>query len=667
MALKKIRLVWSTPKFTGGRWRLGLFNFQELPAPFEGAVPAQRPDYWKKYIHHELHLSGRGLLIWGSGAAVAVYFAGAAVLLERMKSGNPHTQVKYTDLVLPSRWAELDRLQAAGWARQSREALERGEFWRGLNLGRLALARDPGDWENRERVSRMLIGMRLVWQARKLLGDGLELGYPPKSYLQLSFELARDADRPGEWENLIAKAKTQFAELPPGQRRQGEDRWLNEQMALALSAAGRFDEALDSLAEHHGREEPLWRKTEVSRLLNAGKPVEALKVARAWAEAEKSQPEPLRQAARAAREAADMAALRETLETLRKRWPTQIAVWLFGLVQLRLAGLEAEAADWCDETILRFGASPDLPGPLALVLAEIDMEPELKKFETQLVERGQSLAPVWSARLRAAVAKRDWNTVAELAERLLRDESQRRTPETDRRFTVLVRLLALACIEPAPGTQSSLVEESGRRPLSLKTYYLIIDALLAADRAATAARVLTQAEGPYQDAVGLAERRSRVAEVLAQREPAKIESSDEPALASYDAFRRKLEERGKSGEQAEALALIQSVRREAPDWLSGRSAELELLELPLRARAGDVLTVQLLVRRRLTRSETDAGELLELARSLQAEAGQEVATLIVREILRAQPKNADALRQLEVWSPREDVAAPGTQTNQADG
>lgn len=654
MALKKIRLAWSTPIIKGGRWRLGLFNLQELPTPFAGAESTKRPEYWKKYIHHELHLSGRGLLLWGSGAALAAYLAGAAVLLLKLESSNPHSEVKYTDLILPHRWAELDRLRAAGWARQSQAALERGEFWRGLSLARLALAKNPTDWENRERVGQMLIAMRLVWQARQLLEDGLELGYPPKSYLQLGFELARDADRPGEWEALVGKAKARYAELKPEQRRSGEDRWLNEQLAQSLIAAGRLDEALVSLAELHGRDNSLWRKTEVTRLLEAKKPIEALAVARTWAAAEEKHPEPLRLVARAAREAQDLPALRETLATLRRRWPTKAEVWLFGIVQLRLAGLDADATRWCEETILRLGASPDLPGPLALVLAEMGMESELVKFENQLVERGQSLAPIWSARLRAAAAKQNWSAVTAWADRLLRDESQRRAPEADRRFTVLARQLALACLESAPATQSSLVEETGRRPLTLKMYYLIIDALLAADRAGTAARVLTQAEGPYQDASGLAVRRSRVTKELEQREPESIKGHLEPTLADYDAFRQSLDEIAINEGDTGALALIQTVRRASPDWLSARSAELELLELPLQARAGDVLKVQLLVRRRLARSEAAAAELLALARALRNEKKEEVATLIVREILRARPGDTDALHQLEAWHPKDE-------------
>lgn len=648
MALKRIRLLWGTPPLTNGSWRLGLWN-RRFGVRADGASAADAvPAYWKGFVHYDLYLSLRGLLVWAASALVLAHGIGSGLLVARWKKANPHNQVGYFDVVFPWRWDDLDRLRASGWALQGRAALERGEFWQGLTLARLALARDPSDWENREQVARMLVAMRLVPQARQILHEGLERNYPGRKALLFAAELAQNADIPGAWEEVMMMAKARLSEAPPENNTKGEIRWLAEQEAQTWLELRQYEKALEVLRKTHRPEDRLWVRTEVLRLLDADRPGDAFAIVKEWAAEEPGNLEPWRLLARAARAASDAPALVETLQTLRNRWPTRVEVWLFGLVQLRLAGMEAESVEWYEEVLRRLGARAELPGPLALVLSEMGMESELESFEEHLREHGRSLIPIWSARMRGAVAMRDWSGARRWAEQLLEDRNPGEMPDADVNYTYLVKQLAVACLETSSASQSSLIEACGRRPLGLKMYYLIIDALAQSERFDTAARVLSQAEGPYLDAAGLVMRRRQVESGLA-RQGADTEERIKRVWSSFEAFKAELAANAEG--DAGALTLIRRVRRDSPDWLSVRSAELEDLELPLQARTGDILTAQMLVRRKLVRHPTSTAEILDLARALWNAERPEEARMLAREVLRALPDQEDALRLLENWRP----------------
>lgn len=641
-----------------GTWRLGLWSRQVIVPAGRSAAREGVPNYWRGYVHHCLHLSVRGFFLWGMLGLVAAHLIGAGVLLARWSQANPYNQARYTDLILPWRWDDLDRLRAAGWARQGQDALDRGEFWRGLNLVRLALTKDPDDQANRERVARLLLAMRLVPQARQTLAEGLARGYPARSMLDLTFRLASEADTPARWLELVDLARARFDALPESERAAGESRWLAEQRVHALLAADRMVEATAWVTEHYGENDAMRRELEVLAQLEKGEIEEALGAVRAWARARPELAEAWRLRVRTAREAKSWAEMDESLSELRRRWPMQIDGWLYAIVQNKLADRAAEATRWFEDLMLRFGAEEALAVPLALVLSEAKMGAELDRLEADLVERGWSPAPVWSARLREAVEQRSWPEVLTWVTRLRAlNHGKAGGAASERRFLELMERLARACLEDVPGAQSDLVEDLSRRSGALKMYELVLRSLLAAERVETAARVLTLAEGPYPESQRLAALRRRIEGTLADRGLAEAVKTPARVPESLEELRSEVATLSAKGEIGEALALIGLARRSGGGWATAGSSSLEDLEFPLRVRAGDVLTAQLLARRLLARSaERVADDVLTLARSAWSEGRADMALLLARELVRAMPGHLDGLRQLQAWLPRDETS-----------
>ncbi len=656
MALKKLRFVWGRPPLAGGRWRLGLFNLLELSGNGGNEAAPARPKYWKGYVHHALHISGQGVVAWGAVAVVAAYFAGAGLLLHRWTRGNPHAQLSYLDLVLPQRWDGIGRLRAAGWAEAGKAKVAEGDFVGGFALARLALARDPADFRNREQVARLHLAMRLVPRARDTLRDGLDHGYPGRGYLALAFSLAKESDNPADWTALAERAVAVHATLPAAKRDEAEERWLDEQLVHALSAAGRFDEARRRMDERRPEGDALRRELAVLALLQDGRPREAMDALERWIDDAPRSAEPLRLLVRAAREAHDHEAMDRALAALRALDPTKVDTLFYGIVQNQLAGRGAEALRLYEDTMFRHGANPAVPVALALVLAEAGMDEALARLETDLRDRGMEATPVDAARLHAAVRGARWDEALRLA-RGLRPPG-REAPPRDAHLLALMERLALACLEDSAGVQSALVDYLAQRPGGLRAYTLAINSLLAAGRSRTAARILTLAEGPYPDARQIAAARTRIEQEIAQLDqarPAEPVRGPDAAMASFESFRAAFE-RSLPGKPAEALALIARARRESPDWLGRYDARLEDMELPVRAATDDVLSLQLLARRKLGRGGAAAGELLALADRLHADARRENALLLVREVIRSDPRHSEALERLHRWQPHAPAA-----------
>jgi len=662
MALKKIRLVWSTPALREGRWRLGLFNLQRLPDPARpssmpvGALPA----YWKKYLHHALHLSVRGLLAWGALLALAAYFAGAALLLRRLERANPHNRVAYADLVTPSHWSDLDRLRGESLVLLGRDQLKRGEFAGGFGLLRLGLEKNPAAFDARLDVARLYAALRLRAQAEKLLLDGLAFGYPGRDYLEFAFGLAADADRPADWAALALRARETFTALRPEDRPAADSLWLDQQCVRALRAAGRVDEARALVDAAYPEGHAFRREIAVLQLLETGRPAEAARFAEAWAAASPRAPEPIRLLVRAHREAKDFPALDAALERLRDLDPAKPEPLLYALAQNRLAGREEAAQAALEELLFRHGATASVYTAAAAMLVELRQAEALDRLARELRERGLPPRPVLQARLQLAVARRDWPRVLDRAEELRADRGPA-PHDAQTAWLDTVTRLARACLDPASGTQASLVEAVTDHPGTLRLYTLLLEALLDAGRPATARQILTLAEGPYQNARAILALRARVESALAAAAPPVQPTPAEPALelASFSALSAAFEGRIQIKDTDGALGLLASARRNRPDWLTAHEPELDGLELPLRARGDDPLRLQFLARSALARDPRAPDQLLALARGIAAEnpALRPNALLLLKETLRRFPAHADSLAQLAAWEPRPGAPA----------
>lgn len=657
MALKKIGFLWSTPPLPGGRWRLGLFNLQRLPDPTRPAIlSGAAPAYWKKYLHHALHLSVRGLLAWGALAALAAYLLAAALLLQRLERANPHNRVTYRDLVLPARWSELDRLRGEGFIAHGRELLQKGEFASGFGLLRLGLEKNPSDQSARLDVARLYAALRLRAQAEKLLLDGLALGYPGRDYLEFALALAADADRPEDWLALARLARQRLDALPLAERSSADTLWLDQQTVRALNAAGRSGEALALVEKNYPEAHVFRREIGVLHLLDAGRPAEAARLAEEWATSAPRTPTPLRLLVRAHREAGNPSGMDDALARLRALEPAKPDALLYALVQNQLAGRGDAARAALDELLFRHGASPALYTAAAALLVELKLVPILDQLETEIRERGLSRRPILWARLQLAVSERDWAAVSSLADALRRSPGLALSDAQSAWLETAARL-ARACLDGASGTQASLVEAVTDHPGTLRLYKLLLESLLDAGRPATARQILTLAEGPYQNARSIVALRARVEAALASAAPDPAPTRPEalPELASAEALGTAFASRIRQGDTVGALSLLAAARRSRPAWFPAAEQRLDALELTVRARGDDPLRLQFLARTTLARGAGAPEKLLALAREIDAEnptAHRAHALLLVKEILRQDAAHPEALRQLVAWDPR---------------
>lgn len=669
MATQPICFVWGTPPVPAGRWHAGLLNVKRLPttttppdavgpapASAAGAATAEAAastDPWHDYRRHRLHLSLRGLLAWSLALSAATYFAGAALVHKRLELASTHNRVAYRDLVLPSRWAEFERLRGETFIAEARERLERNRFHEGFSLLRLGLARHPADHAARLELAKLYVALRLAPQAAKLLREGLELGYPGRDSLVLAFALASEADAPAGWVELAALARARFDALPAAERADDESLWLDQQHARALLAAGRGDKALMIAVAGYPEAHAFRRELEIVRLIDADRAAEARPLAEAWAAAAPRAPEPLRLLARAWRQLAEHAALDATLARLRALDPANPEPLLYALAQQQLAGRPEAARTALEALLLRHGAAPDLYPTLANVLGEVRDLDGLGFLETEITELGLSRRPVLQARLQASVAAREWPGVLRLAEELRASPG----PALDERQALWVETvsrLARACLDAGSGNQAALVQFVGDRPGTLRLYVSLLEALLEAGRPATARQIIHLAEGPYPVSTTLAALRVRVDGAVASvPAPAAAPETTAPGFPSAGALAEAVGQHVRRGETAEALRLLAAARRARPDWLPAAEARLDALELPLRARSDDPLRLQWLVRAELARGPQTIAPLLALARELHGEtpAHRDHARLLVKEILRHDPNHPDAIDQLAVWEP----------------
>ena len=654
-----MRLVWNTPAVPGGRWHGGLLNLKRVPrGRRRRQLATARPDdpIWREYRRHRPHLSVRGLLAWCLIGGLLTYLGGAAVLRQRLQNAQPHLQLSYLDLALPSRWSNLERLRGEALAVQGRELIAANRFSEGFSMLRAALARHPSDHSTRLTVARIYSSLRLRPQALKLLREGLVFGYPGRDSLDFAVQLLTEAEDHDATLEFCQLAREKLAALPAQSRPRGDAAWLDRQTVQTLFALGRRQDGVALAHACFPAADPFLREILILDHLAAGRIPEAASLARDWVSAEPKNSSALRLLIRIDREVGDFSALDADLLRLRDLSPAQPASLLVAISENHRAGRTDQVRDSLDALTLRHGSDPALYHLLAPLLATLPFPEGLDRIENELRERGLPLLPVQSARLQLAVGHRDWPAVLHHATSILASPAPGITPEQSAWHQTAAHL-ARACLDGSTGTQTSLIELVAARPGKLRLYALLIDSLLSAGRPATARQILTFAEGPYPDSPAIAALRSRIESALsaATQQPVAPApaSTNFASLAALDAaFSSCLEKQ----DPAAALELLASARRARPDWLSAAALHLDTLELPLRARGEDSLRLQLLVRSTFPRA-TSAEALLDLARTIHREGHRENALLLLHEILRHFPDHADTLTQLSAWQPPATSAA----------
>jgi hypothetical protein len=656
MELPKLKICWSGSRIQA-KWRLGFFGTYTWGSGLA--------------LVHVVVISLRGLLAWMGVLAVVAYFVGAGALwfwLER----RPHNFVTYTDLILPTRWSEIDSKRGRAMIAEGMEDIEARRWGEGIQKLRIGIARYPEEIKGRLVLAQFFMLMKASKHAVETYDGGLAERYPGRAYIETMIRLASVAEDYEWWLRTCDRA---LALVKANPALADEHRWLIRQKLTALLAAERAEEAL-ALAESEGElHSPMISEFRVLALLKAGRTEEAIRFLSEWSDRLEGRGETqvLRLQVRAFREAGDFAAMDRALEGMRALSPTDARPYIYAIVQNTLAGRGAEANQGMDQFFLRFGSRASDVQMLGAPLGEIDAVDALKRVVSHAKRQGFDTLVLNRYLVEAHCARGEWRDAADLLAVMIenKDSSQ---PEQVEQWHTLMSAYVRAALDAGEGTQSTLVSHVRGRQFTVELYKDLIGGMRQAGRPATARQIVTFAQGMYPKNNDIEQWRVELDAELAAAQAASARVVMPPGRPATDtaapsvaapvreevseaAFVARLAELTTNGDSAEALQLIRDVRRAGPAWLAARSAELYRDEVRLSGRAGDVLAMRSAARLYLTGDRLRSAQMIEVARDLHGAGRKEEAVVLVREILAKSPDYAVAQRLLDQWVPKAPAAA----------
>lgn len=368
-----LRLVWRPSSATDAKWLLGLLGYGYKGTPRRLMI----------------HLSLRGVLLWGAGAAVAGYFLGTAALAWYW-GRNPYNHITYADLVLPTRWSQLKEKRGQGQIDEGINHLRTGKYATGLMLINTGLARKPSHLQARMALAQLYIGMGYLYRGVQLLEDGLDYGTPPKTYLDSLFRLTLYLE---DYERVLAIAERIEGALPSGENPQR--RRLLMMRATALEKLQRYDD--------------------LERLRNASRETPSFAIESAWARAKAARGNPAEVLREIAREpdrfgvpadrcllqislaiaARDPAAAEAAIRDWLKAEPTQPQPRIEEIVALVRLGDGTKAQDRLQRFFINFGSDRSA---VLLLMKKLTEPPDvawLKRVRREAEEYG-----AWSVEMR---------------------------------------------------------------------------------------------------------------------------------------------------------------------------------------------------------------------------------------------------------------------------
>ena len=142
MKIRHIKFVWGASQVIKGHWYFGLFGFYDR-------VEGKHDD--------ALAISGRGLLLWFSGATVAAYFAFATTLFWFWQR-NPYSLLTFSDALLrPVRRDQVRDLQGQAFIAQGTDAMRAKHWAEAVSLLRQGLAYHPSDLRGRMTLAQFYV------------------------------------------------------------------------------------------------------------------------------------------------------------------------------------------------------------------------------------------------------------------------------------------------------------------------------------------------------------------------------------------------------------------------------------------------------------------------------------------------------------------------------
>ncbi len=612
---------------------------------------------------NELLISLRGLFAWLGMLTLVAYFMGAGMLwlvLDR----RPYNFVAYKDLVLPSHWSRIQKLRGQAYISEGLDDLRKHKWREGAMKLQLGVNRYPEATKARIELASFYVAANQRKQAKQLLRDAFDFGYPGRAYVRHVCTLAADSEDYDWW---ISTCNVALAQLSYTLGQTAEYQEIMQQKLSALMAAGRTGEVLRLVDADKGSDRAFFKEFKVLALLKEGRTQEAVAFLQNWREIAGLDPQVLRLQVRAFRETGRLDEMDKAIDQLRALDPADPHPYIYGITQRYLAGRRKDADQSIEQFLLRFGGSPEAVATLVSPLAEISALPQIERLIDHAREQGFALEPYRLARIKVLLDASDWAGALEDLNTL---KDSLKTPDLATTLWIeLMGRLIKAAINPSEGVQSHLIDFVSKRQLSFKTDREFVDILRRAGRPATARLLVVYAQNVYPENRTLKGWRDEIdaelakTEVAAQTQKIKLFSVRAPAPAvvpqpvivheelSADVFFKRLVEFDQKKDFGAGLRQILDLRLAKPSWFRGREDDIQYEEIRFNGRIGDMLAFRMVVNEYFNGSRDRAAHGIVLARDLYANNCKEAARLLLKEVLRKTPDYPPAKRLLSAWEP----------------
>lgn len=647
--ISRIKLQWGASRATPGDWYLGLFGLYVR----------------KSGGGRGLAISLRGALAWACLFMVAAYFAGAGYYWWKQDQ-KPYNYVRYSDVLLyplsSAKREQVRELQGQALIAAANEDLNNQIWSRGMMNLRLGLDRYPKDLKARLRLAQLFVAYRLRGKAEETIMQGLDFGWPGRTYFQASIELAGAGE---DHELIISICDRGLALHDPARHPASERRWLIEQRIRALLAAKRNEEAISYAEKEMNQvDDNTISELRLLALLQAGRKDEAVVFAEAWRARAGAEPAALRLLARVYREAGRLDDMSRILTEVRTRNPASPRPHVFAMIQYFLAGRDADGRALLDDYIFRYGGTEANYALAAEPLAEIGRGDEVDVLLAAAAERGIKDPRLFLSKLLLLITEKRW---AEATRQI--EDIRASLPAGSDRASLLeyYQHLIGAAADPADGAQSSLTDYVRMRQLPMAIYRQCIEVLRRAGRMETARQIVTFADGVFPSNSFLAEARASLEQDIAARaaaaEAARPVVAPAEALTSAARFKGELDRVAAEKGPAGGLALLRDLRQARPAWMAEQEEFLGLRELELVAAGDDLAALQGAIRRYLTADRNRLQQVISVATRLHEENRKEEARLVLAEILRRTPGQPRASELMARWFPVVPAPQSGASTS----
>ena len=572
-----------------------------------------------------LYVAWRPLAIVAATMMLAGYLA-AAVALTLWLDRRPYNMVKFQDVVLPWRWADMNELRGEGFAQHGVAELDAGKIRRGIFLIQRSLSLKPDNEPARLALARLYGAARYYDGVRRTLMPQLKFGFS-REVLQVVFEQAAQVD---DLQLILGTVAEQIAQ---GNLSSADQRWLEDWQVRTLVSNQQHQEALANIANWDGlstAEKALQAQT----LIAAEQFEEALTVARSIPPALSGlEPVSLRLQAMVHSAQRDERALMTILAELIKDSATRPEPWMFGIQRLAEAGMESEARRWVGDFLVRFGSQPAVVEAMLGRLAALNDPAMLQHAMERSAEwrRPELKQRIYLAVMTIAAA--DWDRLRDTPFPITEMDAN---PPVEFLPDWIEAVLAAAEAEDRSGDLEAFLN---RVPLQLVFYRAMIEGFAKAERWDLVSLTATSATRRFPHSVNLTQRIERatenIGEVVEDTRAGDLVASGELTYEEEDvpAIRFKLKGMVNLEEWSAIDALVRQIQRARPYWLNQLDADLDLAAARSAAGQGDFNRLRILVPDLMQRDGEQAAWVTDQAERAIADGNESAAIAMLEAVL----------------------------------